>query len=135
MGTPPRDFLILMDSGSADLWVGAENCQSQNGGGCGNHNFLGPLSSTSFKDSQAPFTVTYGTGEVSGTIVQDNINIAGLALNAHTFGVALVESVDFSGAQTPFDGLMGLAQSVRIQLDMARPGLLRHCRLSLSKKP
>ena len=135
MGTPPRDFLILMDSGSADLWVGAENCQSQNGGGCGNHNFLGPLSSTSFKDSQAPFTVTYGTGEVSGTIVQDNINIAGLALNTHTFGVALVESVDFSGAQTPFDGLMGLAQSVRIQLEMARPGLLRHCRLSLSKKP
>ena len=34
MGTPPRNFLILMDSGSADLWVGAENCQSQTGGGC-----------------------------------------------------------------------------------------------------
>lgn len=111
MGTPPRDFLILMDSGSADLWVGAEDCQSQNGGGCGNHNFLGPVSSSSFKDSQAPFKVTYGTGQVTGTIVQDNINIAGLALDAHTFGVALVESVEFSGAKTPFDGLMGLAQS------------------------
>ena len=34
MGTPPQDFLILMDSGSADLWVGAENCQSEGGGGC-----------------------------------------------------------------------------------------------------
>jgi hypothetical protein len=111
MGTPPRDFLILMDSGSADLWVGAETCQSQNGGGCGNHNFLGPQSSTSFEASEVPFKVTYGTGQVSGTIVQDNINIAGLPLDAHTFGVALEESVDFSGAQTPFDGLMGLAQS------------------------
>ena len=27
MGTPPRDFKLLMDSGSADLWVGAEQCQ------------------------------------------------------------------------------------------------------------
>lgn len=34
MGTPPRDFLLLMDSGSADLWVGAEGCQSVNGSGC-----------------------------------------------------------------------------------------------------
>lgn len=34
MGTPPQDFLLLMDSGSADLWVGAENCQSQAGGDC-----------------------------------------------------------------------------------------------------
>jgi len=36
VGTPPQDFLILMDSGSADLWVGAEKCQSQAGGDCVN---------------------------------------------------------------------------------------------------
>jgi Eukaryotic aspartyl protease len=34
MGTPPRDFKLLMDSGSADLWVGAEGCQSQSGPDC-----------------------------------------------------------------------------------------------------
>src|SRR5260370_3905232 len=34
MGTPPRDFKLLMDSGSADLWVGAEGCQSAAGGDC-----------------------------------------------------------------------------------------------------
>ena len=34
VGTPPRDFSILMDSGSADFWIGGENCQSQAGGDC-----------------------------------------------------------------------------------------------------
>jgi len=111
MGTPPRNFLILMDSGSADLWVGAENCQSEAGGGCGNHNFLGPQSSSSFQDSKTPFQVTYGTGNVKGSIVQDDISVAGLQLKGHTFGVASQESVEFSSNDTPFDGLMGLAQS------------------------
>ena len=59
-----------------------------------------------------PFSVTYGTGSVSGDIITDNIAIAGLQLNQHTFGVATTESVDFSDNSTPFDGLMGLAQSV-----------------------
>ncbi len=34
MGTPPRDFKLLMDTGSGDLWVGAEGCQSVAGGDC-----------------------------------------------------------------------------------------------------
>ncbi|EPQ52745.1 acid protease [Gloeophyllum trabeum ATCC 11539] len=111
MGTPPRDFKLLMDSGSADLWVGSEQCQSTAGGGCGNHTFLGSQSSSSFKDTGNPFQVTYGSGAVAGNIVTDNINVAGLALNAHTFGVATQETQDFSSDQVPFDGLMGLAQS------------------------
>ena len=78
----------------------------------GNHNFLGTQGSSSFQDSNQKFQVKYGTGAVAGTIVQDNIVVAGLALNAHTFGVATVESVDFSDNSVPFDGLMGLAQSV-----------------------
>lgn len=121
MGTPPQDYLILMDSGSADLWVGAENCASENGGGCGNHNFLGPKSSSSFVDTQAPFQVTYGSGAVQGNIITDNIVVAGLALNAHTFGVASTESVQFSDNSTPFDGLMGLAQSTLSEQGVLTP--------------
>lgn len=34
IGTPPRDFRLLVDSGSADTWVGAETCKSDKGGGC-----------------------------------------------------------------------------------------------------
>jgi hypothetical protein len=34
IGTPPRTFNILMDSGSADFWVGAEGCVSKDGNNC-----------------------------------------------------------------------------------------------------
>jgi hypothetical protein len=111
MGTPPVDYTILMDSGSADLWVGSETCVSEAGGGCGTHTFLGTSSSSTFVDTGKPFAVTYGTGDVKGDIVTDNVAIAGLALNAHTFGVANTESVQFADDSVPFDGLMGLAQS------------------------
>jgi len=132
IGSPARDFKILMDSGSADFWVGAENCQTavqQTAGAardierrqvgqsaaaaagqdCGNHVFLGQQSSSSFVDTQSPFQVTYGSGEVSGTIVTDDVSFAGLTLKTQTFGTAQTETVQFTGA--PFDGLMGLAQS------------------------
>lgn len=105
-----------MDSGSADFWVGAENCQTavqqaagstqrrQAGQDCGNHVFLGQQSSSSFVDTKNPFQVTYGSGAVAGTIVTDDVTLAGLALNTHTFGTAQKETVQFTGAQ--FDGLM-----------------------------
>ncbi|KIJ32489.1 hypothetical protein M422DRAFT_35793 [Sphaerobolus stellatus SS14] len=109
IGTPPRDFNILMDSGSSDLWVGSEICSGQKGGNCGQHTFLGLNSSSTFVNTTDAWNITYGTGFAAGFKVQDNIAIAGMSLNNHTFGIAQVESSDFTGAD--FDGLMGLAQS------------------------
>lgn len=54
--------------------------------------------------------MNYGSGSVTGTLCQDNVNIAGLQLNAHNFGVVNKESAQINTAL--FDGLMGLAQSV-----------------------
>jgi len=112
LGTPPRDFLLLMDSGSADFWVGSETCQADPGpGDCGNHQFLGPLNSSTFQDSGTPWNIQYGLGSASGTIVKDNLVLAGLSLPGHVFGVASQESVQFSDPSTPFDGILGLAKS------------------------
>jgi len=121
VGTPPRGFLIVVDSGSADFWIGSETCTSSAGGGCGNHNFLGSNTSTTFNDTAQPFQVTYGTGSVSGTIVTDNVVIGNFSLPAHTFGVANNESVQFSSNTVPLDGLMGLAQSTLSQQKVLTP--------------
>ena len=141
-----------MDSGSADLWVGAEQCQDvDTGADCvsyyecdvhiisvltlhilyqGKHTFLGSQSSSSFVDTKQPFQVTYGSGAVAGDIITDNINVAGLALNKHTFGVATQETDQFANDATQFDGLMGLAQSVSAHRKLCE-AILTFCFLRL----
>lgn len=91
---------------SADFWVSSTVCTN-----CGAHTRLGSTTSSSFVAGNTPFQVTYGTGNVQGTLVQDNVNIAGLSLAAHSFGVATSESAQFGANSIPFDGLMGLAKS------------------------
>lgn len=122
IGTPPTNFNILMDSGSADFWVPSVACQnSDTGAATCAHTTLGTNSSSSFAASQNAFAVTYGTGNVQGVLVQDNVNIAGLQLDAHTFGATTTESNDFAASTIPFDGLMGLAQSTLSQEGVLTP--------------
>jgi len=111
IGTPPQEYVLLMDSGSADMWVGSDHCKSLQGGGCGNHKFLGTTTSSSFVDTKQAWNITYGTGSVAGTIVNDNVLFGNLVLGNHTFGTAKKESVDFSDNSVPFDGLVGLGLS------------------------
>ncbi|KAF9466568.1 aspartic peptidase A1 [Collybia nuda] len=112
IGTPARNFRLLMDSGSADLWVGGEGCIAPDDGDCGNHNFLGPKTSSSFRDTNQTWSIEYGTGAVSGHVVTDNISIASLKLKSFKFGVAREETEDFTPDYIPFDGLAGLAKSM-----------------------
>jgi len=112
IGTPPRNFSVVVDSGSSDFWVGGENCQSVDGiNGCGEHSFLGSNFSSSFVDSGKTWGIKYGAGSVNGTLVTDDISIAGLSLPQHNFGIATSETKEFSDNNVAFDGIMGLAQS------------------------
>ncbi|KAJ6570186.1 acid protease [Mycena vulgaris] len=110
IGTPPRDFAIILDSGSGDFWVESDVCTSESGGGCGNHTFLGEDSSTSFVNTKKPWSITYGSGSASGDLISETIVLAGMKLPKHTFGVAHSISQSFSG-DTVADGLMGLGKA------------------------
>ncbi|KAF9484346.1 acid protease [Pholiota conissans] len=110
IGTPPTTFELLVDSGSADLWVGAVGCRSDAGGDCGNHTFLGPHKSSSYNQSKEDWAIGYVSGSVWGYLVQDVVSIADLTIKNHTFGVAYNESKDFTGNNIPFDGLLGLGK-------------------------
>ncbi|KAJ7671612.1 aspartic peptidase domain-containing protein [Mycena polygramma] len=110
LGTPPQPFRLLVDSGSADMWVGGEQCRGDDGGKCGDHKFLGKHSSSSFRDSGRPWYITYGSGTVSGNLVEDHVAFAGFTLRNHTFGVASNESSQFIPDVIPLDGIFGCAK-------------------------
>lgn len=63
--------------------------------------------------------MTYGKGSINGTKITDDVNIAGLTLPNHPFGVANQETVDFTNAS--FDGLMGSALSTLSQEKVLTP--------------
>ncbi|KAJ7593443.1 aspartic peptidase A1 [Mycena floridula] len=112
IGTPPRSFKLLIDSGSADLWVAAEGCRANDGGSCGSrHKQLGPSSSSSFVKTNMTWSISYNTGAVSGDVVRDNVTIASCPLPGLQFGVAQNETADFIDNSVPFDGLLGTAKS------------------------
>ncbi|KAK2460904.1 hypothetical protein APHAL10511_007374 [Amanita phalloides] len=111
IGTPSRNFRLIVDSGSADLWVGAVGCQADSGGSCGDHVYLGQNTSTSLAVLNQTWSIQYGTGSVSGNMVKDTIRIGNLQLPSHEFGTASIESSDFTSSFIPFDGLLGLAKS------------------------
>lgn len=105
IGSKKLPFKMLIDSGSADTWVPQAPCKQ-----CNSHQKLGTSTSSTFKPGNEKFSITYGTGDVSGTLGQDDLAIAGLVLKNHTMGIVTQESDDFSDASVPFDGLMGLAK-------------------------
>ncbi|KAA1473450.1 acid protease [Dentipellis sp. KUC8613] len=115
IGTPPREFKMIVDTGSADFWVGSETCTvPQPAGraplGCGNHPFLGPKSSTSFREvTGSRWTGSYTTGQMAGTLVTDNVKVGPLVLLNHPFGVAKTLTQEIT--ELTCDGIMGLGQS------------------------
>ncbi|TFK77430.1 aspartic peptidase A1 [Pluteus cervinus] len=101
VGSPPTDFNLLIDTGSSNTWVGAGT----------------PFTSTSTtQQTGQDVSVTYGSGEFSGTEVLDTITIAsGLTIPAQSIGVAS-QSQGFSGV----DGIIGIGP-VDLTLDTLSP--------------
>ncbi|KAK1224052.1 hypothetical protein PQX77_008382, partial [Marasmius sp. AFHP31] len=111
-GTPPRRFKLLVDTGSADLWVPGENCRGYNEStpGCGPHASIGHNSSSSFRDTQDVFFIVYGSGHVLGLMATDHLSIANLTVENFRFGATEKESRSVISANIPWDGILGLAQ-------------------------
>ncbi|EAU91285.2 pepsinogen A [Coprinopsis cinerea okayama7 len=101
-GTPPQRLTVDIDTGSADLWIPGDECRE-----CTNKQFV-PSRSTTFNSSQSEsFQISYGSGDVVGTVVTDVVSIQGLKIEDQTFALITSESLDFTGY--PNDGLLGLA--------------------------
>ncbi|SAM02152.1 hypothetical protein [Absidia glauca] len=84
VGTPPQQFSVTLDTGSADLWIPSSTCDKKS---CPFGGFDTTKSST-FQSLQEKFGIQYGIGSVNGTYVQDTVMVSGARVSRQQFGLA-----------------------------------------------
>jgi len=99
IGTPAQSFMVVLDTGSADLWVPHEKCHEEMN--CVAKNVFIPSSSTTNKElpsgSKSSFAIHYGSGPVSGVFTIDQVTLGqDDVVSDQTFG--LVEHSSGLGA-------------------------------------
>jgi len=104
IGTPAASFDVILDTGSADLWVATTGTVASRS--TKTTNLFSPDSSSTFQDLNTPFEIQYGSGSAQGSLGRDEVQFAGFALT-QTFGVVNQTSANL--LSSPLNGLMGLA--------------------------
>jgi len=116
VGSPRQAFVVVFDTGSGNLMLPSTYCQSS---ACTMHQRFNRAQSTTAEDIQADgshavkgaprdqITVTFGTGEISGVFIQDDVCIGTLCSNVRF--VAATDETDDPFTSFKFDGVLGLA--------------------------
>ena len=119
IGTPPVSFDVILDTGSSDLWLAGQGCQT-----CESVPTFKPSRSSTFKNLSAPFHITYGSGAADGILGSDVVQMAGFQVPQQTFGkcfyrrnitvntyasLAVCDTVSAGLLNNPVSGLLGLA--------------------------
>ncbi|KAG6377408.1 acid protease [Boletus reticuloceps] len=105
VGTPPQKFTVDFDTGSADLVLPAQACDST----CDGHTRYDPTASSTSVDFGKPFKLAYRDGsEVNGTQYVDSVYMGGYEAANQTLGAATTYSPGFKSPNFLPDGLLGM---------------------------
>lgn len=121
VGSPPQKFSVVFDTGSGNLLLPSKECVDE---ACTGHKrFDSGLSATAMQVAYADqpttkvagdgsrdvVTITFGTGEMSGVYIRDNICLGSGDICAKADFVAATEESDEPFSLVPFDGILGLS--------------------------
>ncbi|XP_016055842.1 PREDICTED: pepsin F-like [Miniopterus natalensis] len=105
IGTPPQEFKVIFDTGSADLWVPSIYCSSP---ACFTHQTFNPGKSSTFQGTRRPIQLQYASGSMTGVLGYDSVRIGDLVNKVQAFGLSQTESSK-SLEYGAFDGILGLS--------------------------
>merc|ERR1740139_611993 len=113
---PSQTFTVVFDTGSGNLMIPSTYCRSQ---ACTMHKRYSRKASTTAQDIQADgsasvkgsprdqITVTFGTGEIKGVFLKDDVCIGSLCTSVNFVAATSETTEPFSSFK--FDGVLGLA--------------------------
>jgi hypothetical protein len=136
IGTPAQPFRLVVDTGSANLWVPASACSSA---ACTQRAQYNPQQSSSSKVLGQQVAISYGAGQVNSVLVKDVVSLPASSSSSssssssgggfvpgvgftQTLGMALQMDVGNSSSNTqqPWDGILVRGQrSPRQHADLA----------------
>uniref|UniRef100_A0A672GDU5 Cathepsin E-like n=1 Tax=Salarias fasciatus TaxID=181472 RepID=A0A672GDU5_SALFA len=105
LGTPGQNFSVVLDTGSADLWVPSTYCVSET---CAVHHRFRAFDSSTFHHDGRQFGIHYGSGHLLGVTARDTLEIGGMTILNQEFGESVYEPGS-SFLLAKFDGVLGLA--------------------------
>uniref|UniRef100_A0A8C9ADR2 Peptidase A1 domain-containing protein n=1 Tax=Prolemur simus TaxID=1328070 RepID=A0A8C9ADR2_PROSS len=103
IGTPPQEFRVILDTGSADLWVPSTYCNSMP---CGGHHIFKPQLSSTFRTLGRHMNIAYGSGQISGRVGYDTMTLLSLMV-PQALGLSRKMHGNFMDFSV-FDGILGL---------------------------
>jgi hypothetical protein len=106
IGTPPKKFKVIFDTGSSNVWVPNTQC----GFACLLKTKYDSTASSSYGKNGSKFQIIYGSGPVSGHLSYETITLSGLAATRQEFAeVDTVTGLGLAYAIGRFDGILGMA--------------------------
>ncbi|XP_034109870.1 lysosomal aspartic protease-like [Drosophila albomicans] len=130
IGTPAKDFKVIFDTGSSNLWVPSKACWTE---ACKVHNEYDSRASSSYVANGTSFFLMYGSGSVFGFLSTDTVNVNGLSIANQTFA----EATDDPGGNfetDKFDGILGMGYQ-NISEDNVVPPFYKMVSQGLVKHP
>jgi len=104
-GRKQQEFDVIFDTGSSNLWLNADSCQSE---GCLVHRRFHPRQSKTYKKLPVEMSVQFGTGSIEGFLAQDTFTLGPVRVHDQTFG-QIKRSTGSVFVTGKFDGILGLS--------------------------
>jgi cathepsin D len=112
IGNPPQPFRVLFDTGSSNLWVPCHGCPASDLA-CDFHSQYDCSKSSSCTDTGEPFQIQYGSGSMSGKVVDDVVCFGptpskGWCTDKTQGFACATEEPGLSFVAAKFDGILGM---------------------------